>query len=78
MHPLLLYVCGDGKGDAVLEAVLGWRVASGWQVQLMMRREETMGKGQFLRDDLLLTAPGVAQPFRSYKQAMRSKALSRV
>ena len=37
-----------------------------------------MGKGQFLRDDLLLTAPGVAQPFRSYKQAMRSKALSRV
>lgn len=75
---MLLYVCGDGKGDAVLEAVLGWRVASGWQVQLMMRREETMGKGQFLRDDLLLTAPGVAQPFRSYKQAMRSKALSRV
>ena len=71
---MLRYVCGEEEGDAVLEAVLGWRGPSGWRVQLTMRREETMGKGQFLRDDLLLTAPGVAQPFRSFKQAMRSEA----
>lgn len=70
---VLRYTCGrDSEGDAVLEAVLGWRPPRGWVVQLTMRRVVTERHAP--RDDLLLMAPGVEQPFRSCKQALRAAA----
>ena len=69
---VLRYTCGDRKGDAVLEAVLTWRPPSKWVVQLTMRR--VVSERHAPRDDLLLMAPGVEQPFRSCKQALRAVA----
>ena len=69
----LHYVCG-GEGDALLQHVLHWRPCAGWTLLLRQRRGSSRSVHAPL-DDLYLTAPGVPQPFRSCKQAVRWAAL---
>ena len=59
---------------ALVEAVLGWRPPAQWQLRLRGRRDVARRAAHAPLDDLYLTAPGVAQPFRSCKQAARSAA----
>ena len=66
----LRYVCGT-TGDALLESVLGWRPPTGWTLRLVERCNNSRSRVQAPLDDLYLCAPGVDQPFRSCRQALR-------
>ena len=67
----LVYVGGSsGRGDAIVERVLGWLPTNGWRVQVRPRRVTSVGGGPL--EDLYVYQPGRSQPFRSIRQLLRS------
>jgi hypothetical protein len=71
----LRYVAGrDVRGDKLLMNVMGWCPPAGWTLLLRERIGTSRCANAAPLDDMYLYQPGVAQPFRSFKQAMRSEA----
>ena len=66
----LRYVVGGDEGDSIVEAVMGCKMMAGWTLVVRLRRNESRNRLAPL-DDLLITVPGIAQPFRSCRQVMR-------
>ena len=72
----LRYVLGmDTTGDKLVNNVIGWSPPAGWTLLLRERNGNSRcAKKAAPLDDLYLYQPGVEQPFRSCKQALRAVA----
>ena len=75
----LIYLGGSSRrGDEIVRRVLGWTPEPAWKVKLVPRRNLSAGGGQAPLDDLYIHVPGVAQPFRSIRQLLRSSKHVRI